>query len=366
MLCRAMAYFKFKHVLKISVAAPLLAAALFSAVSAQSEALPEAATGRTAAKSGTAKSYMVVAANPLAAKAGTDILAAGGSAADAAIAVQLVLNLVEPQSSGIGGGAFALIWDAKTGKIASYDGREMSPAAAAENRFLMDSGKPMARMQAIVGGKSVGVPGVVRLLELLHQRHGKLPWAKLFAPAITIADDGFAISPRLNALLEGDGALKNVEPARSYYYTPEGKAKPVGTVLKNPEMAKVLRAVAAKGADAFYAGAIAADIVRAVTGSASNAGDMTLEDMKAYKAVERTPVCGVYRTYKVCGMGPPSSGAASASFRPWVFWNLSTCAASVPTPRWPSICWSRPDVWPSPTARFISLTPTRSPCRRTH
>ena len=303
-----MKHFIFKRALKISCAALLLASSFLSAASAQNNALPEAATGRTAAKSGTAKSYMVVAANPLAAKAGTDILEAGGSATDAAIAVQLVLNLVEPQSSGIGGGAFALTWDAKTGGIASYDGREMSPAAAAENRFLTVGDKPMARMQAIVGGKSVGVPGVVRLLELLHQRHGKLGWAKLFAPAIKIADEGFPISPRLNELLEGDGALKLIEPARSYYYTPDGKAKPVGTVLKNPEMAKVLRSIASKGADAFYTGAIAADIVRTVTGASNNPGDMTLEDLKTYKAVERAPVCGTYRIYKVCGMGPPSSG----------------------------------------------------------
>ena len=274
----------------------------------QNDALPEAATGRTAAKSGTAKSYMVVAANPLAAKAGTDILAAGGSAADAAIAVQLVLNMVEPQSSGIGGGAFALYWDAKAGKVASYDGREMSPAAAEENRFLAKDGKPMARMQAIVGGKSVGVPGVVRMLDLIHRRHGKLPWAKLFEPAIAIADDGFALSPRLFELLSGDSAFKNSEQARAYYYDADGNPKAVGTVLKNPAFAAVLRAIATKGADAFYTGAIAADIVRAVTTATNNPADMTLADLKSYKAIERPPVCGTYRSYKICGMGPPSSG----------------------------------------------------------
>ncbi len=272
------------------------------------EALPEAATGRTAAKSGTAKSYMVVAANPLAAKAGTDILAAGGSAADAAIAVQLVLNMVEPQSSGVGGGAFALYWDAKAEKLASYDGREEAPAAAEENRFLTQDGKPMGRMQAIVGGKSVGVPGVVRLLELLHQKHGKLPWATVIAPAIEIADNGFAISPRLNALLSRDSSFRAGEVARAYYYNPDGSAKAVGTVLKNPEFAKVLRAIASQGADAFYTGAIATDIVRAVTTATSNPADMTLDDLKNYRAVERPPVCGAYRVYKVCGMGPPSSG----------------------------------------------------------
>ncbi len=294
--------------LTIFLASHLAASAWALPAAAQSEALPEAATGRTAAKSGTAKSYMVVAANPLAGKAGTDILAAGGSAADAAIAVQLVLNMVEPQSSGIGGGAFALYWDAKAGKLASYDGREMSPAVAEENRFLTKDGKPMARMQAIVGGKSVGVPGVVRLMEMLHQRHGKLPWAKLFEPAITLADNGFAVSPRLNQLLSGDSAFRNTEPARSYYYQADGNPKAVGTVLKNPAFAAVLRAIASKGADAFYTGAIATDIVRAVTAATNNPADMTLDDLKNYKAIERPPVCGAYRTYKVCGMGPPSSG----------------------------------------------------------
>ena len=295
----------------IAVVASFSVAMLFSAQLNRAfaqDALPEAATGRTAVKSGVAKSYMVVAANPLAAKAGTDILAAGGSAADAAIAVQLVLNLVEPQSSGIGGGAFALYWDARTKKVASYDGREMSPAAAEENRFLTQDGKPMGRSQAIVGGKSVGVPGVVRLLEMLHKRHGKLPWAKLIAPAIAIADNGFAISPRLYELLSGDSAFRNNPTARDYYYTPDGTPKAVGTVLKNPAFAAVLRAVAAKGADAFYTGAIAADIVRTVTTATNNPADMTLEDLKTYKAIERPAVCGPYRTYKVCGMGPPSSG----------------------------------------------------------
>ncbi|MSO72653.1 MAG: gamma-glutamyltransferase [Rhodospirillaceae bacterium] len=298
----------FSRALTIFLAAYLAAGAWAFPAAAQSDVLPEAATGRSAAKGGTAKAYMVVAANPLAAKAGTDILAAGGSAADAAIAVQLVLNMVEPQSSGIGGGAFALYWDAKSGKLASYDGREMSPAIAEENRFLTKDGKPMARMQAIVGGKSVGVPGVVRLLEMLHQRHGKLPWTKLFEPAIAIADNGFAVSLRLNELLSGDSAFKSTEPARSYYYEPDGNPKAVGTALKNPALAAVLRAIASKGADAFYTGAIAADIVRTVTVATNNPADITLDDLKNYKAIERPPVCGAYRTYKVCGMGPPSSG----------------------------------------------------------
>lgn len=296
----------FKRFLSVALTLSLTGAPI-TPVFAQAEAIPEAATGRTAAKSGTAKSYMVVAANPLAAKAGTDILAAGGSAADAAIAVQLVLNMVEPQSSGVGGGAFALYWDSKAGKVSSYDGREMSPAAAEENRFLTKDGKPMGRMQAMVGGKSVGVPGVVRLMELLHKQQGKLAWAKVFAPAIAIADNGFAISPRMYELLASDSAFQSNPVAQAYYYD-GSKPKAVGTVLKNPEFAKVLRAVAAGGADAFYTGAIAADIVRTVTTATNNPADMTLDDLKSYKAIERAPVCGLYRTYKICGMGPPSSG----------------------------------------------------------
>jgi gamma-glutamyltranspeptidase/glutathione hydrolase len=308
-----MKVFAFRRVLSFAAAA-IVAAMLglpSQAISASRDAaeLPEAATGKTAAKSGTAKSYMAVAANPLAAQAGMDILAAGGNAADAAIAVQLVLNIVEPQSSGIGGGGFALYWDEKAKSISSFDGRETAPAAAAENRFLAQDGKPMARMQAIVGGKSIGVPGSLRMMELLHKRHGKLAWAKLFGPAITLAEDGFAISPRLNSLLARDGAFSKNEAARSLYYQADGSAKAVGTILKNPALAKVLRTVAEKGADVFYTGAIAEDIVRAVGNASGNPGDMTLDDLKAYKAVERDAVCGGYRGYKVCSMGPPSSGA---------------------------------------------------------
>ncbi|MCC6913964.1 MAG: gamma-glutamyltransferase [Rhodospirillaceae bacterium] len=269
---------------------------------------PEAFTGRSEPKSGTGKEWMVAAANPLAVQAGADILAAGGSALDAAIAVNLVLNLVEPQSSGIGGGAFIVHWDAKASSLRTYDGREEAPKAAAENRFLTKDGKPMGRMQAIVGGKSVGVPGLVRVMELAHKNHGKLPWARLFQPAIALAENGFAISPRLNALLAGDRNLAMIEPARSFYYDAGGQAKAAGVILKNPAFAATLREIAAKGADAFYTGAIAADIVQTVESAPQNPGDMTLDDLKAYKAVERPPVCGGYRTYKVCGMGPPSSG----------------------------------------------------------
>ena len=223
---------------------------------------PESGTGLTELKSGTANKFMVVAANPLAAEAGAKILRAGGSATDAAITVQLVLNLVEPQSSGIGGGAFVLHWDAKREEIASYDGRETAPAAAEENRFLTKNGKAMGRMEAIVGGKAVGVPGVMRLLEMIHQHHGTLGWAELFEPAIVLAENGFAISPRLHKLLARETALKDIEPAKSFYYDARGNAKAVGTILKSPSFAKTLRMLAEEGADAFYIGPLAADIVR--------------------------------------------------------------------------------------------------------
>ncbi|MGE4062365.1 MAG: gamma-glutamyltransferase [Rhodospirillaceae bacterium] len=269
---------------------------------------PEGYTGRGEPKTGTGKEWMVAAANPYAARAGAEILEAGGSALDAAIAVNLVLGLVEPQSSGIGGGAFIVHWDAKAQALRSYDGRERAPAAAEENRFLTKDGKVMGRMQAIVGGRSVGVPGLIRLMELAHKNHGKLPWDRLFQPAIALAENGFEISPRLSALLSNERSLRESETARALYFDDSGNAKAAGTLLKNPAYAATLREVAAKGADAFYSGPIAAEIVRTVTTAPHNPGDMTLEDITAYRAVERKPVCGGYRGYKVCGMGPPSSG----------------------------------------------------------
>ncbi|MDX2224637.1 MAG: gamma-glutamyltransferase, partial [Rhodospirillaceae bacterium] len=275
---------------------------------AQDYVSPEEATGRYVQTGGTAKSFMVVAANPMAAAAGAEMIDAGGSAADAAVAVQLVLNMVEPQSSGIGGGAFIVHWDQAGQAISTFDGREISPAAATEKRFVGADGAAMDRMTAVVGGRSVGVPGTLRALELAHRRHGKLPWARLFAPAIRIADQGFALSPRVHALLGFDRSLKTVQPAGAFFYQADGSPKPVGTVIKNPEFAATLREIAAKGADAFYAGAIARDIVAAVTKAPVSPGDLTLADMNDYRAIERPPVCAPYRDRKICGMGPPTSG----------------------------------------------------------
>lgn len=270
---------------------------------------PEAATGRTVKTLGTAQRYMAAAANPLAAAAGREILRAGGSAADAAIAIQLVLNLVEPQSSGIGGGAFFVYWDEAGRRLTTLDGRETAPKAAKPERFLGADGKPMKFVDAVVGGRSVGVPGTVRLLEEAHKRWGKLPWAEVFAPAIKLAEEGFAISPRLNGLLALEKNLGKDARAAAYFYEADGRPKAIGTVLKNPAFATTLRAIAGRGADAFYEGAIAEDIVATVTGHKDNPGDMTLDDLTAYKVEERAPVCGRYRVYTLCGMGPPSSGA---------------------------------------------------------
>ena len=267
---------------------------------------PEAPTGRTAKSVAAAAQDMVAAANPLAAQAGREILAAGGSAVDAAIAVQLVLNLVEPQSSGIGGGAFLVFWDGRT--MAALDGRETAPAAAKPERFLGPDGKPMKFYDAVVGGRSVGVPGTLRLLEMAHKNWGKLSWQQVIEPAARLAEEGFAISPRLNGLLTQEKYLQNDPVARAYFYEADGKPKAVGTVLKNPAFAKTLRTVAEKGAEAFYTGEIAQDIVATVTGHPTNPGDMTLEDLKGYKVQEREALCGSYRVYRICGMGPPSSG----------------------------------------------------------
>ncbi len=251
---------------------------------------------------------MVVAAHPLAARAGYDIIKRGGSAVDAAIAVQLVLNLVEPQSSGIGGGGFLLHYAAHEGKVAAYDGREVAPAEAKPERFLGPSGRPLDWPAAVVSGRSVGVPGLLRLLELAHRKHGKLSWAELFQPAIRLAEKGFSISPRLHALLASDPFLARDDNARSYFYLPSGKPKPAGTLLRNPEFAAVLKKVAAEGADAFYRGEIARDIVTAVHSRNVAPGDLAETDMSGYEAKAREALCGAYRGWKICGMPPPSSG----------------------------------------------------------
>jgi gamma-glutamyltranspeptidase/glutathione hydrolase len=250
---------------------------------------------------------MVAAANPHAARAGIEILRAGGGALDAAIAAQMVLNLVEPQSSGIGGGAFVMHWNAAAKQVSAYDGRETAPAAARPERFLRPDGSTMGIGEAIFSGSSVGVPGVLRVLELAHAKHGRLPWRRLFEPALRLAEAGFAVSPRLHRLIAADPLLHRLPAARAYFYLPDGKPLPVGHRLKNPELAAVLRRIAAEGPDAFYRGDIARDIVAAVAGH-PKPGDLSEQDLAGYRAVERQAACGSYRALRICGMPPPSSG----------------------------------------------------------
>jgi gamma-glutamyltranspeptidase / glutathione hydrolase len=269
---------------------------------------PETGSGHSDKAIATAHKYMIAAANPHAVAAGLEMLRAGGSAVDAAIAAQLVLNLVEPQSSGIGGGAFMVHWDAGLASLKTYDGREQAPAAATPERFIRD-GKRLPFLKAVKSGLSVGVPGLVRLLEYAHARHGKLPWRRLFGPAIKLAEEGFAVSPRLSLLLFVQGPDTFAPAARKYFFDAGGNARAAGFVLKNPEFAATLRTIRDHGAQAFYEGPIANAIVTAVHKAANFAGDMTPGDLAGYVAKERLPVCIGYRGHNVCGMGPPSSGA---------------------------------------------------------
>ncbi len=273
---------------------------------------PEAASGFEAKNIVRAKRHMVVAANPYAARAGREILRMGGSAIDAAIATQLVLNLVEPQSSGIGGGAFILHWDKAQSELKTYDGRERAPKAAKPDLFLTPGGAPQRFFKTVASPQSVAVPGLLRALEMAHKSHGQLPWKDLFAPAIRLAEQGFKVSPRLHKLLGGRWARKFSPRAKEYFFNAGNKPWPVGHVLKNPEFADTLRHVAARGADAFYQGGIARDMVGALQAAVAKSGQaidgMTAEDVKSYQAMPRPPVCTAYRSYKICGMGPPSSG----------------------------------------------------------
>jgi gamma-glutamyltranspeptidase / glutathione hydrolase len=284
---------------------------LAHAALAQTPAQREDTMGFSSPPVATAVQFMAVTANPYATDAAVDILKGGGTALDAAIGAQMVLNVVEPQSSGIGGGGFLLSYDADTKRVTAYDGRETAPAAARPERFLTPSGEPIAFHDAVVGGRSVGVPGLLAMLFKAHWTQGRLPWSKLFAPAIRLADDGFIVSPRLHALLQADRFLPKDPAARKLYYGADGGAVPVGTRLRNPELADTLRQIAKEGPQAFYRGPIAADIVAAVRGHPRNPGDMTLDDLAAYHAKLRETVCGPYRGYKVCGMPPPSSGGVT-------------------------------------------------------
>lgn len=251
--------------------------------------------------------FMAVAGHPLAAAAARDALKDGGSAVDAAIAAALVLNLVEPQGSGIGGGGFLVHYAAKKGELAAYDGRETAPQSSTPYLFIRD-GKPMSFMDAVVGGRSVGVPGALRMFEMAHREHGKLPWARLFKPAIDLAEKGFVVSKRLNSMTANAPRLAAYAETRDFFLDETGQPVASGKTLKNPKLAQTFRRIAEGGADAFYNGPLADEIAAAVQGAEDNPGGMTAADLAAYKAKRREPVCMPYRKWLVCGMPPPSSG----------------------------------------------------------
>lgn len=257
------------------------------------------------------RKYAIVTSQSLSTDAGLEMLRKGGNAVDAAIAAQLVMGLVEPQSSGIGGGAFIVYFDAKTKRLETYDGREIAPKSVSPNLFIGADGKPLGFVEAMVGGRSVGVPGAIAVLWRAHKDHGRLKWAELFEPAIALAEKGFPVSARLGAAVARDPALGWV-PESAAYFLPNGKPVATGATLVNKAYADTLRTIAAKGRDGFYRGPIAEAIATAVTNAPRGAVAMTTADIAGYQPVKRQAVCGLYRTYKVCGMGPPSSGAVTS------------------------------------------------------
>ena len=315
-----------KHLLTTLAAAALLAACASaptgpSGFSYTVPDQPEGSSGYTEKPGWATKQFAVAAANPLATDAGYQILKAGGSAIDAAVAVQMVLTLVEPQSSGIGGGAFLL--HANGANVEAWDGRETAPAGVDEKLFLAADGKPMPFYDGVVGGRSVGVPGTVRMLEQAHKQYGKLPWATLFQPAITLAQGGFKVSARLNTLLKNEAHLKRDPVAAAYFYRPDGEPHAVGFVLKNPELAAVLRKIATEGSKGLLEGEVAQAMVDKVQKHATNPGKLSLADLAGYQPKKRAPLCsdyraqpsaaagatGIARDFRICGFPPPSSGA---------------------------------------------------------
>ncbi|MDR8373220.1 gamma-glutamyltransferase [Pseudomonas lactis] len=292
------------------IAAALALAACHTPVNEQPPA-PELGSGyRTDLSTRHAERHMAAAANPLAAEAGREMLRQGGSAIDAAIAMQAVLTLVEPQSSGIGGGAFIMLWDGHN--VQAYEGRETAPAGATQRLFLKGDGTPMAFTDAQIGGRSVGTPGVLRALEMAHKKSGHLPWAKLFEPAIRLSEQGFAISPRLHSLIAADRFIAQSPDMAAYFLNADGSPKTAGTQLKNPALAAVFKRIAKEGPDALYQGPIAEEIARKVQGH-RNAGSLSQADLKGYAAKQRAPLCTDYKQWKVCGMPPPSSGGIAVA-----------------------------------------------------
>ncbi len=297
---------------------------------------PEAATGWATKPGWQASRQMVAAAHPLAADAGLAMLRAGGSALDAAIAAQMVLALVEPQSSGIGGGAFLMHSDGR--QVSAWDGRETAPARADERQFLGPDGRPVPFDSATVGGRAVATPGVLRMLQAAHREHGQLPWARLFQPAINLADDGFRMGARLHALLQADAALRSDPRAAAYFYRADGTPHPVGHLLRNPAMATLLRAVSLQGSDALYRGPAAAEMVQRVRSHAVP-GRLSEADLAAYAPRRREPLCTPWRELRVCGMPPPSSGHLAMMQTLGVLDRLPAAAASAPADGVPGAAW---------------------------
>ena len=279
-----------------------------AALLAASDAAPESATGFSQKSDFVARRHVAVTAHPLATRTAVDILEGGGSAMDAALAAQLVLNVVEPQSSGIGGGGFLLHFDAASGRIDAFDGRETAPLAARGERFLDAEGRPRDFRSVVGTGAAVGVPGLVAMLEMAHRMHGRIPWRELFQPAIRLAGDGFSVSERLHRLIAADVLLPGRKDAAAVFLDSNGRAWPAGHRLRQPALAASLHVIAERGAEALYRGELGAAVVAAV---ADHGGDLTPADLANYRAVRRASVCGGYRGYRICGMPPPSSGAVT-------------------------------------------------------
>jgi gamma-glutamyltranspeptidase/glutathione hydrolase len=287
-------------------------------VLAQQPEEPEGPSEFTPKRAAVATKYMAAAANPLAAEAGREVLRQGGSSIDAVIAMQLVLNLVEPQSSGIGGGAYLVQYDASRKAITTYDGRETAPAEATPDMFLDANGQPLPYSKAREGGRAVATPGLLRMLQMVHRDYGRLPWGRLFEPAMRLAEAGFVVSPRLNRLIADHPSLREFPGAAAYFFGPGGQPRAAGERLANPQFYETLRIIANGGADAFYRGQIARDVVAAVRdpqaqGPRAQPGTLSLADLTLYRAVKREPVCVVYRGLHVCGMGPSSSGGIAVA-----------------------------------------------------
>lgn len=300
-----------KRCLTVWLALALAACATTGAGQSNEDISPEAASGFALHTSQNAQRHMAAAATTQAAEAGRWVLRHGGSAADATIAMGIMLTLTEPQSSGIGGGAFLLHYDPKSQAVEAYDGRETAPETATANQFQNTDGTPKAFFDAMVGGLSVGVPGQIRLFEQVHKAHGKLPWKTLFEPTIQRAEKGFPLSERLYALLSTDRFLAADPNAGPYFYLPSGEPKPVGTLLVNPALADTLRQIAEHGADTFYTGPIAEDIIKTVRNARNSRGRMSLKDLAQYQSKARSALCRPYRKWRVCTMPPPTSGGVT-------------------------------------------------------